>query len=270
MGSTRDKFATLERADGRAIFGADAEGYHQSRPGYPAALFDHLRTRVGSRPDILELGAGTGLASTELLKFEPRRMTIVEPDPELCKFLTDRLPGDVVQVIEGAFPDVVVDGPFNLIACAAAFHWMEPEVALAQIHTLLAPGGTWAMWWNSYFGNGEATAFLTRIEQLLRDEGVPLPPSYVDGKHYSLDRDLHERRLVKAGFGNLDHLTYRTRMSLNPQQARDLFATFSFIRLLDGERKSRILDQIAKITETDFGANAETVMVTAIYLGDRD
>ena len=269
MSGSIDGSTLLDRSDGRSIFGTDAAGYHQSRPGYPPALFDHLQSRVDRSPAILEIGAGTGLASSELLKFEPCHLTIVEPDAALCRFLADRLRDAAVTVRQGAFPDVAIEGQFDLAACAAAFHWMDPEPALAKVRSLLAPGGTWAMWWNCYFGHGESDPLAEHAHRLLREENVALPPSYVGGSHYALDRERHVRQLEQAGFSRIEHAVYRTPRRFSPKQAADLYRTFSFIRLLSAEPQERILSRIAEIVATELGGQAEATVVSSLYIASR-
>lgn len=265
MSAPNDKSGLLNRSDGRSIFGADAAGYHQSRPGYPTELFDYLRSRVPSSPAILEIGAGTGLASAELLKFEPRHLTIVEPDAELCRFLEDRFADQAVTVRQGVYPDVAPEGPFDLAACAAAFHWMEPESALAAIRASLTPGGTWAMWWNSYFGHGEDDPLAERAHRLLVDEGVALPPSYSGGKHYALDHSRHIGELERAGFSDIAHVVFRTPRPYTPEQAVGLYRTFSFIRLLPQDQQDHILGRIFAIVADDLGGLANGVVVASLY-----
>lgn len=266
MGAPNGKSGLLDRSDGRSIFGADAAGYHQSRPGYPAELFDCLRSRVPSAPAILEIGAGTGLASAELLKFDPRHLTIVEPDAELCRFLEDRFADRVVTVHHGAYPDVAPEGPFDLAACAAAFHWMEPESALAAIRAALTPRGTWAMWWNSYFGHGEDDPLAERAHRLLDDEGVALPPSYSGGRHYALDHKRHISQLERAGFSDIEHVVFRTPRRYTPQQAVGLYRTFSFIRLLPQDQQARILGRIADIVTDELDGLANGMVVSSLYM----
>lgn len=267
--SVPGKSGLLDRSDGRAIFGTDATGYHQSRQGYPAALFERLRSRVAASPAILEIGAGTGLASAELLRFDASSLTIVEPDAELCRFLREQFPDPRVSVVQGAFPDVEIDGRFDLVACAAAFHWMEPEPALAKVRSLLAPGGTWAMWWNCYFGHGEPDLLAEHAHRLFQQEGIVLPPSYAGGSHYALDRDRHVGELERAGFSDIEHVVYRTARSFTPSQAADLYRTFSFIRLLAPDEQERILSRIAWLVAEELGGEAQGTVVSSLYIATR-
>ena len=55
----------LPRSFGREAFGLDPANYHVARPAYPDVVWSALRERAGLRAgiDILEIGAGTGLAT---------------------------------------------------------------------------------------------------------------------------------------------------------------------------------------------------------------
>lgn len=265
MNAPSDGSNRLDRQAGRSAFGSDAEGYHQARSGYPPALFEYLLGRTVAAPRVLEIGAGTGLASEGLLAGKPGRLSLVEPDPSLCSFLEARFGPAGVEIIPGGFLDAIIEGPFDLIACAAAFHWMEPEPALARIKALLEPGGIWAMWWNCYLGHGEDDPLAERAMDVLEEEQVALPPSFLPNGHYALDVDGQCDRLGSAGFTDIEHCLFRTPRELDPRQARELYASFSFIRILAAEARERILDRIENIVQIELGGTAASQVVTSLY-----
>lgn len=136
-------------------FGTNPAGYHEARPPYPEAVWQVLRERAGLVPgiDILEIGAGTGLATAQLLAHEPRRLVVAEPDDRLANFLRAGMGDRRLQVVNESFEDVELPpSSFDLVACATAFHWLDAEPALRRVHHLLRPGGSVALWWN-VFGN---------------------------------------------------------------------------------------------------------------------
>jgi len=259
-----DVFVQLSRESGRAAFGTDAAGYHAARSGYPAALYDRLFRDLPPQARVLEIGAGTGLVTEELVSRDIRTLTVVESDPALVRFMESRLVDPRLAFVTAAFPDVTVDGPFELIACAAAFHWMDPVAALARIRDLLAPGGTWAMWWNSYRNAGRGDALSDAVTPLLA--GVALPPSDSLDGHYSLDEAFHRRSLTEAGFTTVNYILYRTERELSTSQVIALYQSYSYIRLLDDDRRARFLDGLADIVETSFGGLAPNLILTPLYL----
>lgn len=254
----------LSREAGRATFGTDAAGYHEARVGYPPALYDRVFARLPDHPDILEIGAGTGLVTEEFLRRDPRSIVVVEPDAALVKFTADRLADPRLDFVVAPFPDALVEGRFDLIACAAAFHWMEPAPALARVRQLLKPDGTWAVWWNSYRNVGRGDPLADAISPLL--EGISLPPSDTIGGHYSLDEEFHRTLLFDAGFSDVEHHCYRTERELTSAQVVRLFATYSYVRALSAERRAQFLESLTNLVDRQFGGLAPNLILTSIYL----
>src|SRR5689334_4976575 len=69
----REVSSMIDRSFGREAFGLDPANYHAARPPYPGIVWTTLRERAGLREgiDILEIGAGTGLATEHLLAASP-------------------------------------------------------------------------------------------------------------------------------------------------------------------------------------------------------
>ncbi|MEO6388150.1 MAG: class I SAM-dependent methyltransferase [Croceibacterium sp.] len=253
----------LERSSGCDIFGDDAAGYHAGRIGYPDELYDAVLGRVKAHPDILEIGAGTGLATEALLARSPQSMTVVEPSHKLIAFMSERLHGPGLQFIAGPFPDVKITGHYDLAVCAAAFHWLDPQAALARVKALLRPGGVWAMWWNSYRNAGIGDRLSDAVVPLL--EGIALPPSEGPTGHYSLDTALHKKTLEDAGFGAVAHHVFRRERQLSVAEAVALYRSYSFIRLLPDKRRSEFLGNLAALVEDEFGGSAPNIVLTVGY-----
>ena len=253
----------LDRSDGRAIFGTDASGYHSARIGYPDELYAHLLARVGPHPRILEIGAGTGLATEALLQFQPRSYTIVESDPALGTYLTDKFGNAGNEIMVGPYPDVSGAGPYDLMACAAAFHWLDPDAALPQIRQSLAPDGVWAMWWNSYLNPGIGDPLADAIMPLL--DGIALPPSVGRDGHASLDAGHYIPLLEGHGFTAIEHEVYTHHRTSTADEIRALFATYSFVRLLPEAQQKRLLDDIRHLIIDRFDNAVPNRVLTAYY-----
>ena len=269
MTSPSSQFINMEREAGRSAFGGDSENYDTSRAGYPDALYASLYAMVPAAPRVLEIGAGTGLATAGLLAGQPSALTVLEPDARLCDYLRQRFTDPRVTVCNGPFPETAIAGPFDLVACAAAFHWMEPQPALARVRALLAPGGVWAMWWNCYLAHGDDDPLAERALALLRAEGVALPPSFEAERHYALNVPAQTATLAAAGFATSRHQRFRTVRAFTPEQARALYASFSFISVLPAAQRDRLLERIAAIVRDDLGGRADCVVVTALYSAAR-
>ncbi|MBB3297192.1 SAM-dependent methyltransferase [Rhizobium sp. BK591] len=143
----------LDRRFGREAFGNDPANYHRGRPPYPQATWTALRERAGLKAgiDILEIGAGSGLATRTLLGHRPRRLVAVEPDGRLADYLRASIDDARLDIVTAPFETADLEpASFDLVAAATAFHWLDPINSLKKIHDLLRPGGAIALWWNVF------------------------------------------------------------------------------------------------------------------------
>ncbi|MBM0239101.1 class I SAM-dependent methyltransferase [Micromonospora sp. ATA32] len=97
---------------------------------------------------LVEVGAGTG-KSTEVLRAVGAPMTCVEPDPRMADVLRRRFPE--VEVVVAAFEEWTPPvGGVPALACAMAWHWLDPATRNQRAHATLAPGGTLAVFGHQY------------------------------------------------------------------------------------------------------------------------
>jgi SAM-dependent methyltransferase len=254
---------SLDREAGEIAFGLDAEGYHAARLPYPEELYDELFSRLPPSPSVLEVAAGTGLVTQALLSRNVSQVTAVEPHPALAAFTMRRLADPRLKMIEAAFPAQSISGQFDLIACAAAFHWLDAKQALAKVRELLEPAGIWAMWWHSYRNPGMGDELADEISPLLKD--IALPPSATVERHYSLDEGLHRRVLAEAGFTSIEYRLYRSQRELTTEAVLTLYESYSFVRLLPSERRTKLLEDLAELVERRFNGQAPNLVLTPLY-----
>ena len=259
--STDQEF--LGRDVGETAFGLDASGYHQARLPYPDALYDELFRNLPENPLILEIGAGSGLVTQSLLRRNPGKLVAIEPDPALLAFTERRLSDPRLAMVNARFPEASIEGAFDLIASAAAIHWMEPRSALARVKQLLATEGLWAMWWHSYRNPGRGDELADMITPLLRE--IALPPSDTLFRHYSLDEEHHRDTLIRAGFHNIEYRLYSQERELTTAQVTALYQSYSYVRVLPHEQQSRLIESIAEVVESRFGGLAPNLVLTPLY-----
>ena len=259
----------IARETGRSVFGADPAGYHAARLDYPPELYRVILDRAGGEAirAIAEIGPGTGLATQHLLPAATERYVAIEPDPALATYLREAFPDERFAVVNADFVGAPVAGPFDLIAAASVFHWLEPDAALARIGELLRPGGRVAIWWHAYRNPGMGDPFADATMPLLSD--IDLPPSESMHGHYSLETDLHMVRLARAGFVNVEHRLFRRERTISAEGARALYASFSLVRTLTEDRRVALLDAIGNLVDREFGGAAPNTVLTALYFADR-
>ncbi len=261
----------IDKAMGRAAFGMDPAGYHAARPDYPEWVFETLRARcgLGEGTATFEIGAGTGKATRRLLDCGARPLIAFEPDTRLAAFLEGAAASDALTVVTSAFEDAALEsGAFDLGTSATAFHWLDERSALQKIADALRPGGWWAPFWNIFGDRERADAFHEATKTLLADG--PISPSNDGHSRFEFGADKVARlaALQTAGtFDEIDVLESKWSIELDPQQTMRLYATYSNITLRPD--RERILDEIGRIAETEFGGRVTRNMTTVMYVARR-
>ncbi len=126
-------------------YGRRADAYQRARPTYHPCLIERFVARYVREP-VLELGAGTGAFTAELVDAGVR-VVAVEPVAEMRSFLHGRIPSvAVVGGVAEALP--FSNGCAGTVVAAQAFHWFEHGVALEEIHRVLHAGGLLVTAWN--------------------------------------------------------------------------------------------------------------------------
>lgn len=150
-----------ERLRRGSSFGAAAGAYDEHRPGYPEAAIRWALEPVttdavaadlpgagglaGLR--VLDLGAGTGILTTQLVRLGTA-VAAVEPDAAMLGQLRRRLPS--VPALDGAAEAIPLpDASVRAVLCGQAMHWFDLERSLPEIARVLSPGGVLAALWNT-------------------------------------------------------------------------------------------------------------------------
>ena len=197
---------------------------------------------------LLDVGCGTGKA-TVLLAAKGLTGTALDGDPAMAGIASENLanfPGWQVQVCDfEKWEPPPAAAPFDLITCAQAWHWLDPDVRFHKANSLLRPGGWLALWWNragalTKIGRGvqaiydEIAPEIASKSWIARDPGrtsdaaprgvafsAPIDKSYPWAKDYTADqwvaliRTQSDHRLLQPE--RLEKLTARVREFLLSQ-----------------------------------------------------
>ncbi|HMA47789.1 MAG TPA: methyltransferase domain-containing protein, partial [Frankiaceae bacterium] len=132
------------------------DAYDAARPSYPDQTYADLArlARPLAGADVIEVGAGTGIATRQLLA-RGARVIALDLGAAMLARLRDRTPG-VAGVLLGdgeAMPFAA--GVADLVCCAQAWHWLDLPRATAEAMRVLRRGGALAVWWNDVDAAGE-------------------------------------------------------------------------------------------------------------------
>jgi len=148
---------------GGSLFDPLVAAYDAARPSYPAALYDDVErlARPLSGATVVELGAGTGIATRQLMA-RGANVVALDAGPAMLARWLARLParsgtaasGSVLLARADAHALPVPDNSTDLVVAAQAWHWFDVPRAAAEAARVLRPGGSLALWWNDVLGTG--------------------------------------------------------------------------------------------------------------------
>jgi SAM-dependent methyltransferase len=173
----------------RTSFGTAAADYASGRPHYPAEALTWCAPEAART--VLDLGAGTGIVTSDLLALG---LDVISVEP--LDAMRALIPS-AARALEGSaeaipLPDASVDAVF----VGQAWHWFDPEPALAQTRRVLRLGGRLALMWNLLDTDHALSRTIAdiidadeRSDMMLDGE---VDPPYVDPDRY----ETPQRRLV--------------------------------------------------------------------------
>jgi SAM-dependent methyltransferase len=143
LGSIHRSFKPVSDPMPTDHFSSVAPQYAQSRPTYPAELFDWLRANCAGRALAWDVGAGSGQASLALAeRFDRVLATDLSAEQLAHAPRHERIVYRAAAAHDSGLPDASAD----LVAVAQALHWFDLAPFHAEVRRVIAPGGLFAAW----------------------------------------------------------------------------------------------------------------------------
>jgi len=208
--------------------------YDKYRLDYPEELVDYVVSKIPSSAKLLEIGAGTGIASVMFAK-KNFSLSLVEPSEDLLNIAKKKLREYKVSYHQNKFEkaDLPTEA-FDLVYSAQAFHWVHPKVGFEKVHGLLRQGGHFAVFWNIYYN--EESELLTQIK-CLYDKHCP---DYNMGEGAKIVERLLDSKLFKDGEKREFERIVKTKKEIYIGMVK----TFSWVTSLSPEKKLRFIDDL--------------------------
>ena len=210
----------------RTSFGSVAAEYAQLRPGYPA---DAVAFLLGEAPRrVLDLGAGTGLLTDQLLA-AGHEVVAVDPSADMLAQLTARHP-HVEAAVGGAEQIPLPDGSVDAVVAGQAAHWFDPPRAAPELRRVLAPGGVVGFVWN------------------VRDETVPWIAALgaelaEEARGHEADQGVVGQFAAQLPADVVEHVS-RVVQRLTPEQVVAGIGTRSYVATMTPPDRTTFLDRL--------------------------
>jgi SAM-dependent methyltransferase len=222
----------------RRGFGSVPEIYETSRPEYPAEAIRWLATTlgIGAGATVVDLAAGTGKLTRQLL-VTGADVIAIEPVDEMRDLLMELAP--TAEARAGtAEATGLADRCAAAVTVAQAFHWFDGPAALTEIHRILRPGGSLALFWN-------VRDFANLTQRAVEDLFVlyrGATPAHRNGRWRRTfdDTDLF-RSVARREFANVD--------TFDADRLVDRVASTSFIADLPPPDRTSVLERARAIAD---------------------
>jgi SAM-dependent methyltransferase len=210
------------------------DAYVRGRPGYPAAAVERLvaETRIAPGRDVLELGAGTGAFTRELVT-SGARVLALEPVDGMRARLVEAVPQ--AEVVQGQAERIELpDGSVDAAVVAQAFHWFDGERALREIARVLRQDGRLGLIWNV---RDESVDWVAALGSIL-DEHADDAPRYGSGAWRAAFA-------TTTDFGALHSASFRHVHRQTPEGVADRIGSVSYIAALPPAEHAAVRRQVA-------------------------
>ena len=250
------------------IFDRVARLYHEMRPRYPQELFDDLfcltSLRRGSR--ILEIGAGTGIATVELAQ-RGFRVVALEPSAEMASVLRENLKDREAEVVVSSFEDWPPPSEkFDLVVSFTAFHWLNPKTRYRKVCDMLSLSGYLAVIRYHHVAGGD-TSFFHDAQKCYRK----YKPGYAEFRLPEASDVVSIAPELNAG--GLFHETitrnYLAEVTYDRADYEKLLMTYSDHCALEEQKLSRLLFCIGSLIDNNYDGKIRKCYMHELVLARR-
>lgn len=213
---------------------AHGDSYNAARPRYPDDAITHFVRAfdLDARSHVLDLGAGTGIFTRQLLA-HVGRISAVDPSASMRATFALETPG--VTILEGSDEAIpLADHSVCAVFAAQAFHWFTPSRALPEIHRVLEPGGGVALVWNE---RDTEVAWIRDLNHAMLWD-----------VHQPYDAEIDFGAIVAAGpFVDVTKAVFRHSQVLTHSQVLQRTLTTSYITMMDEAQRHALGEDVMAV-----------------------
>ncbi|MEO8042611.1 MAG: class I SAM-dependent methyltransferase [Acidobacteriota bacterium] len=197
------------RSDTVKRFSNRVANYVKYRPGYPPAVLELFKTKMGlvESSVLADIGSGTGLSTRPFLEnrntvygVEPNAAMRAAAEEYLIEFPNFMSHDGTAEITN------LADASVDFVIAAQAFHWFDAEKTRTEFQRILHTGGYIALIWNER--QLDTTEFLREYENLL----LTYADDYEKVRHENIDQEklgsFFQSEYARATFPNEQVLDY--------------------------------------------------------------
>jgi SAM-dependent methyltransferase len=233
-----------------------AETFARARPSYPDAAVDWLLTELGRPSRVVEVGAGTGKLTAQLVE---RTVTVLAVEPVAA--MRERLTalGTLVTPLDATAERLPLErGSVDALVASQSLHWTDVPVALAEFDRVIHSTGAVGLIWNF---RDVAVPWQRDLDALLGELRGDAPHSR-DGRW--------ERAVATSGFEVTASETWRWSLATDEAGVSSRVRSVSYVAAMsdDGRRKvdERVLALLRRHGLARDGESFEFPYVTEAYV----
>lgn len=247
----RHDVAVARPDDVRSSFDRAVESYDRVRPSYPGELFDDLFGQLPTQPRIVEVGAGTGKATKDLLARDASAHA-VEIGSAMAAKLRSNLPSERLRITVGDFEEVAIaPESADAVFSATAYHWISPSSQVDRPAKILRPGGIVAIADLIQVDSAADAGFFAASQPIYERYGQghtgPPTPSRADAVPAIIDVLQRDHRFDMVTVGRYDW-----DQSYSASEYRQLMLSYSVTQMMDEADREGLLTDIESFIRSDF------------------
>jgi SAM-dependent methyltransferase len=252
--------------ENKYTFNAVANEYEKFRPTYPKELFQDIiqYSQIEKNDRILEIGCGTGQATSGLVDLGYEHLTCVELGKNLADLTTEKFKHrKSINVINAAFEEWEDRAEsYRLAISATAFHFIQPEIGYPKVSKLLKTKGTAAFFWTVHVPSFDG------IYTAIRECYQRYAPQLDDIKKPLPDEVINERLKITEQTNLYDELAvkeYKWFQEFTSEQFISFLNTHSGHRLLADNIRISLFNEIKDVID-QYGGVINKPHLVALFL----
>lgn len=208
----------------RDLFSGKFANYSKYRPGYPQGILKLMEEHIGLTTGtvVADIGSGTGIFSRLFIE-NGNTVYGVEPNDEMRHYssVSFRAHRGFHSVNGTGENTGLKDNSIDLVVCAQAFHWIDPDSAKEEFRRILGDKGHVALIWNDKTldentFNSEYESICRRFKRFrpkynssgksLIDHNVLI--NFFKGEYESLELENHQELTFEGVLGRYSSASY--------------------------------------------------------------